>query len=215
MYVEHSPRSPLPPPLAGRKRRRMDDTGRMPGTAVVSAAYRKRIQLTARGIHSLDRIVAATTYHHSPLLKKAIHTFKYQQIAAFAQPLGTLLVHASPMLSAPADAVLCPVPLHWSRRFGRGFNQSKLLAQEVAKQHGWAVRELLKRKRPTGHQAHRGRVERWDALSGAFEVRQGALPTHVILIDDVTTTGATLEMCARTLRKAGVTTVQGLVLAQG
>jgi ComF family protein len=112
--------------------------------------------------------------------------------------------------------VLCPVPLHWTRAWERGFNQAFLLAEHVGYVCGWEAEELLVRSRPTGRQARRTTGDRRRALREAFTVRSPIVaPPHVILLDDVATSGATLTACAQALRDAGAQRVQALVVAVG
>ena len=176
--------------------------------------------LRNKGIRSLDLLVAAGSEQASPLLKKAIRTFKYGRIPELGPELARHLTAALPGLLTPSskDApVLCAVPLHWSRQFHRGFNQAKILAEEIGKHQRFEVRDLLQRTRPTGHQAHRKRDERLTALIGAFRaIADGKpMPACVLLVDDICTTGATLDACAAALKQAGVRDVIGLVLAYG
>ncbi|MBI3618722.1 ComF family protein, partial [Candidatus Peregrinibacteria bacterium] len=171
--------------------------------------------LRSRGIQSLDRIVAAAMYDDVPLLKKAIHTFKFRRMRSLAPELGTMLVEASKVSWTDDHPVLCPVPLHWSRRFQRGFNQAEMLAQIVASARGIPVQSLVRRIRPTGHQTQRTREERLVAVRDAFRVDASPLPPFIVLIDDVTTTGATLDACAVALKRAGAQRVEGLVAAYG
>lgn len=184
--------------------------------------------LRRRGCTSLDRLVAASTYAECPLLKKAIHTFKYGRVRELDSALGRLIAKAVPSpLDSPSDRgragargegeregiALCPVPLHWMRRFQRGFNQSERLAEIVARERGLAVLPLLRRVRWTGSQAKRRRAERLTAVRDAFLCTAPNPPARVILIDDLSTTGATLESCARALKDAGVGRVEGWVIA--
>ena len=169
-------------------------------------------QLRDREIHFLDEIRAGSSYHDCPLLKKAIHTFKYRRVRSLAEDLGTLILIIADW---EEGTVLCPVPLHWTRRFARGFNQSDLLAQVVAQKGGFTVAALLKRTRATGHQMRRKRRERLTAVRGAFRCMEPRLPERVILIDDLATTGATLDACAEVLKNAGVKRVEGWVVAHG
>jgi ComF family protein len=171
--------------------------------------------LRADGLQFLDRIVAASSYEASPLLRSAVHRFKYGRQQSYARELGTILAEASTMIVPSYDLTLCPVPLHWSRAFSRGFNQSDLLADAVSEERGWPVVSLLKRRRATGHQAHRSHADRRDALHEAFVLRRETLPLHVVLIDDIATTGSTLDACAEVLKMAGVEYVEALVIAKG
>jgi ComF family protein len=182
-----------------------------------------RHELQKRGLPSIDCIIAAGSYSSSPLLKRAIHTFKYRGVHAIAPELGRKIAEALPgLLMIPEKyrnppPVLCPVPLHWTRRFRRGFNQAELIARELSKSTGWRVEGLLRRTRPTGHQAHRHRDERLGAMKSAFAIIHGETtpPPCVLLVDDIVTTGSTLEACAETLKKAGVKYIVGLVVAHG
>lgn len=171
-------------------------------------------ELRGRGLKYIDRIVAASTYESSPLLRLAVRRFKYRRIPALQQELGALLVSASSLLSTDV-IVLCPVPLHWTRRFQRGFNQSELLATVVADAREWTVVDCLCRTRPTGHQARRSRVERLVAVKDAFACSIDRMPSCIVLIDDIATTGATLDACAKVLKEQGAERVEALVIAVG
>ncbi|MDD5623915.1 MAG: hypothetical protein PHI23_04370 [Candidatus Peribacteraceae bacterium] len=174
----------------------------------------ERPELRSRGLHFLDRVVAGSAYRGSPLLKKAIHTFKYGRVPGLATDLAQFIVRAGsyPLSETP---VLCPVPLHWARRFLRGFNQAEILARIVAREKKLPLENLLRRVRPTGFQSHRDREERFLAVKDAFRAIKVPLPPYVILIDDLSTTGATLDMCAKALKEAGVQRVDGWVVAHG
>ncbi len=185
-----------------------DDLGaRLPSHPICFSAS----ALRDRGIHSLDRLAAGIPYTASSGVRQAITACKYQRLPALAEPLARVAASALPLLLPHPDAVLCPVPLHWWRALSRGFNQAELLADHLASGR-MSVLQLLRRRRPTGHQAHRTGDERRHALAHAF-VAAGEVPLHVILIDDVATTGSTLDACAKALRAAGAQTVQALVVA--
>lgn len=178
--------------------------------------------LRERGLTFIDDIVAAGRYDASDHLKKMILTYKYKRIPAFADDLALIMMNALKKAPLPSGSkttavpVLCPVPLHWVRHNERGFNQALELAVRIGKAKNWAVEELLLRTRPTGHQAHRNRSKRLTALLGAFAVKPGMkMPEWVVLVDDLCTTGATLEECARALKKSGVQHVSGLTAAIG
>ena len=198
-------------------------------------------ELRRQGIAYLDSVIAAGRYDSSPLLKKAILTFKYKRIPELSKDLSDWMLKAIPGLlilpmSQKPDAdfrtsdtfarstvhsslftpTLCPVPLHWTRKFWRGFNQAELLGKNISDATKWPTQHLLKRVRATGHQAHRKREERLTALEDAFVFDDRCdVPTTVILVDDLCTTGATLRECAKALKKAGVKHVLALVVAYG
>lgn len=169
--------------------------------------------LRGRGIRWLDVVRAGSSYHRCPLLKKAIHTFKFGRIPGLASHLASLMAMNLPKI--PEGAVLCPVPLHWSRHHQRGFNQSELLAKELSLHTRIPVRMLLSRVRPTGFQSHRDRHERLVSVQDAFVCREHSVPSFVVLIDDLATTGATLDACARALKEKGVRHVEAWVVAHG
>ncbi|MEE8471583.1 MAG: ComF family protein [Dehalococcoidia bacterium] len=150
------------------------------------------------------------------VMRKAIHQFKYQGLKAAAHPLAELLVDYW-RAHRPACDVLVPVPLHPRRRRQRGYNPSGLLARRMAGLTGLPVEEgCLLRRRDTAPQARTAGVEaRHENMSGAFLCRDKRLGgNRVLLIDDVCTTGATLDACARALKSAGAASVRGLTLAR-
>lgn len=165
----------------------------------------------------LDEVACACAYDRSPEIAHAVQLLKYGRIARMAESLSQLLDPCLETLDQTcADAVLCPVPLHWRRRMSRGFNQSQLLAQALAKRQGMASYSLLSRVRSTGTQVGRTGDERRQALTDAF-VYRGPMPCpqSVILVDDIFTTGATADACAAALKEAGVVYVGAIALALG
>jgi ComF family protein len=178
--------------------------------------------LRKRGIADVDHVVAAGKYDSSPLFQRAIRSFKYGRIDELGAVLAGLMVRSLPGLlpdlraEGAAAPVLCPVPLHWTRRFQRGFNQSEILARCIAKRQKWPMKPLLRRIRATGHQAHRGRDARLHALDEAFRYSgPKPPPARVLLVDDLFTTGSTLQACAGALKAAGVARVEAIVVAYG
>ena len=116
----------------------------------------------------------------------------------FATLLGRYLAGSSHF--ADVDTVI-PVPLHWLRRWKRGYNQAAVIARVVAKELGAQCREdILYRRRRTSTQTRLGGEERARNVAGAFGVRERFQPRHVLLLDDVFTTGATTAACFRALR---------------
>ncbi|HLG94359.1 MAG TPA: ComF family protein, partial [candidate division Zixibacteria bacterium] len=114
--------------------------------------------------------------------------------------------------SPPWDA-LVPVPLHWTRKWSRGFNQSAILARAVSKTAGLPVWPALRRVKRTRDQTRLSREKRLANVRGAFRVTKEVEGKNLLLLDDVTTTGATLEECRRVLAEAGAAQVSSAVVA--
>lgn len=147
-----------------------------------------------------------------------VHALKYADRTDLAPMLGAWMARVAHELITDAD-MLVPVPLHWRRLAGRRFNQAALLAHEVGRLTGLPVAtRLLVRTRRTPQQVGLGRDERERNMRGAFLVpadRKAALAgRRPILVDDVLTTGATLEAATRALLAAGATAVDVLTLAR-
>lgn len=160
----------------------------------------------------IDGIAAAAVFAHP--LRDAIHDLKYNNNRSLAEPLGRLMAAAWQAHGLPADRIV-PVPLHPGRQAERGYNQSALLARVLAQTVGMPLDErVLIRQRPTQHQVGLGRAERQQNVAGAFSCRDDLSGQRVVVIDDVCTTGSTLEACAEALKAAGATTVWGFTLAR-
>jgi ComF family protein len=134
-----------------------------------------------------------------------IHRFKYGAAPELCAELAALAVRGVEMLGVEPGDVWVPVPLHPLRLAERGYNQSALLARELSRlTRGSVDVRRLARLRNTEQQAKRNRRARSQNVSDAFAVRSRAsLQQRVVLVDDVVTTGATLEACIRALRAAG------------
>jgi ComF family protein len=111
--------------------------------------------------------------------------------------------------------VIVPVPLYPKRERERGFNQAEVIGRLVAGRWSLELKNLLSRIRDTGRQVGRDRTQRLDAMKDAFLLKtKDQLPKTILLVDDVWTTGATMNECAGVLKRAGVRFVWGLVLAR-
>lgn len=158
--------------------------------------------------------IRAVGYLEGPL-RTAIHRFKYSNVRGLAVPLGRLAVESLLRYDLPVDAIV-PVPLHPRRLRERGYNQANLLATEIGKSRNLAVvDDVLVRVRSTMPQVGLSAKRRRENVKDAFRCTSATLQGHnVLLVDDVCTTGATLEACSLALRQVGVGLVWGLVLAR-
>jgi ComF family protein len=147
----------------------------------------------------------------------AIVAFKYDERPELARPLSHLIKRGLPRLGDFAPDVVIPVPLHPTRLAERGFNQAALLARPVATALDSRFCPLaLSRTRDTPRQAQLERATRLNNVVGAFSVRTPKLVqgSRVLLVDDVRTTGATLDACAEVLTQSGAEEVRTLVIAR-
>jgi ComF family protein len=151
-------------------------------------------------------------------LARALVMLKYEEIEPlgkwFANRLAELVRSESERMAA--DAIV-PVPLHRLRRRERGFNQVDLIGRPLAKRlHVPYLPVLLMRSRARPEKHLLRTEERWEAVRGAFAIRRGGRVDNlrILLLDDVMTTGATLDACARALREAGAKSVVGLTVAR-
>lgn len=148
-------------------------------------------------------------------MERAIHRFKYEGWRALAVPLAELMAERLSGEVDP-DALLLAVPLHPSRAWTRGYDQAELLAAELRRLlPTGSTRGRLVRVRNTPSQVGLDRIDRRGNVAGAFGWK-GPAPRGrtLVLIDDVATTGATLESCASAARDAGAARVTALTLAR-
>jgi ComF family protein len=147
-------------------------------------------------------------------LRELIHLLKYERIGTLGRPLAELLAQAFPR-DQKFDAIV-PMPLHWRRRWQRGFNQSALLAEHLGRRIGLPVIQAVRRVRPTNPQAGLTNSRRRANVAGAFAPyrRRPIGGMRLLLVDDVMTTGATASACSRALKTAGAHYVALLTLAR-
>jgi ComF family protein len=157
--------------------------------------------------HSFDLARSALLFTRT--LREIIHHLKYSDRVSLAYPLGDILKECLDRQPFTGDVVI-PVPLHRSRERARGFNQAELLAVRLGLP---VATKILRRRKNTPSQTGLSRSERKRNLAGAFEVRERVKGT-VIVVDDVYTTGATMDEIARTLKRAGAERVEVLTAAR-
>jgi ComF family protein len=163
-----------------------------------------------------ERARAAARY--SDVARDLVHFLKYGDRLDLARPLGRWMARAGAEFLVDADA-LVPVPLHWMRLWQRRFNQSVALARAISSETGVPVSDhVLARTRATPPQVGLARSGRARNVQGAFAVPRSARidvkGRKLVVIDDVLTSGATVDACARVLLRAGANRVDVLVLAR-
>jgi ComF family protein len=163
-----------------------------------------------------DSAVAA--YRSRGLVRKLVHEFKYGHHRHLRHPLAAWLgeTMSDPRLRGRRFDMIVPVPLHPARERERGFNQASLLAELLARQIAVPMRAVLERIRYTKTQTAYDRAERMENLRDAFHLRKNmnVRELHLLVIDDVLTTGSTLSECARVLKEAGALSVHAATAAR-
>ena len=166
--------------------------------------------------YSLDGLTCLWEYEGiaQKIIKKAKYKYFYDMLGELIDsPEGEEYFYLQKFLEN--NPVVVPVSLHERRYRERGFNQAEVIGKLVAGRWSLAVADLLKRTKNTGHQTGRAREERLEAVRNAFQLNaKSQLPKAVLLVDDVWTTGATMNECCRVLKQNGVKRVWGLVLAR-
>lgn len=157
---------------------------------------------------------ARAVAHHDGLARDLVARLKYGERLDLVRSMARLMVLAGEPLLREADLIL-PVPMHRWRLWGRRYNQAALLAQAIGSQAGKPVAmDVLERVKRTPPQVGLTRNERRSNLAGAFRIGPGQeaalTDRHVVVIDDVRTTGSTLNACAHILRKAGAARIDVL-----
>ncbi|MGH8636324.1 MAG: ComF family protein [Burkholderiales bacterium] len=177
------------------------------------------------GVLSMEAIADPPAYQraraavrYDDVARKLVHAFKYGDRLDLAPTMGRWMANAGRELLREADALI-PVPLHWRRQWLRRFNQSALLAETMSRASGVPVAHpALKRVKATPQQVGLSQSARALNVQGAFRVPADAAAAvagrRVILVDDVLTSGATVDACARALLRAHAAQVDVLVFAR-
>lgn len=169
--------------------------------------------------YGIDGIISSIAY--KGIVKKLIYQFKYRPfLYDLRKPLGRLmcegLIQNETFMSFinKKDVLITSVPLHPKREKGRGYNQSKLLAQELSKFIGILyIDKILERKIYTKPQFQLTKEERKHNLKNAFSVNMNVKGKNILLVDDITTSGVTLRECGKILKRSGAKRVLGIALA--
>lgn len=172
--------------------------------------------LWCRKHYALSQVIAAVAYDEH--VRRIIHAIKFGYVSLCIPLLAPLLHDAWRIYGGEGSPIVVPIPLHARRMRERGFNQAALLAKEFALYAGFEYRDdVLVRTRATHAQAELPREDRLCNVEGAFACRKSANvhDAHVLLVDDVFTSGSTLNEAARTLREAGAREVRALTFAHG
>ena len=221
------------PPLCASCHEPVADTGLCPACwsrlSFIAPPYCARLGIPfgydpGPGVLSMQAIADPPSYGRAraavrfdDVARGAVHALKYGDRLDLAPMMGRWMANAGRELLAEADA-LVPVPLHWRRMWARRFNQSAALAHVVAATAGLPVVTALRRVRATPQQVGLSKSARAENVQGAFRVpasdRVQVAGRRLVLVDDVLTSGATLDACARALTRAGAARVDVLVFAR-
>jgi len=166
----------------------------------------------------LDKILSTTNYNQK-IIQQAIHKFKYSYIKELSLQFSFLMLrHLELTNNIPdKDFLIIPVPLSPSKKRRRGFNQSEEMARIISTAMGIEMDDYsLKKMKNNLPQAGLGKEERTDNIKGCYQVgeKNSIKDKKIILIDDVYTTGATMEECAKALKESGAKEVWGLTIAR-
>lgn len=164
-------------------------------------------------------VCSAMYYENNSLLESLIHAFKYSHQKDAYRFFVPFLSQSLKLLRNPEKILLVPVPLHKNRENERGYNQSEVMANYIGRRNGIAVVNILERFRNTLPQAQiESRRDRKENIGGAFRVRdivsrECFKEMHLVLVDDIVTSGSTLLECRHVLKEAGYGEISALTLA--
>lgn len=190
--------------------------GRPFGSARATEATQPLCHACRRGLYAFDRARSYAAYNDA--MSAAVTLLKYEGVTRLGKWFAARLKETLERDSGNFHPdVVVPVPLHPLRLRERGYNQAELIARPLAKRLGLPLKTyLLVRSRPRPDKLLLSRSERWSSVRGAYATRPGERvdKLSILLVDDVFTTGATLDACARALRGAGAAAVYGLTVAR-
>jgi ComF family protein len=165
----------------------------------------------------VERAAAFSVYNRGSRIRKLIHALKYNGRTETGKTLGELYGNILKESGFMGDIdIIVPVPLHPARQRMRGYNQSDYIAYGLSEATGVTVKKnIIRRSDQTGSQTKRGRYERWENVKSLFFVPEPEAITgkHILVVDDVITTGSTMEACVNALHEAGEVKVSLVALA--
>lgn len=151
-------------------------------------------------------------------LKRIVHAFKYNFREAYLEVLSGYYIEGLKNFNITSEYLIIPIPLHYIRKFWRGYNQSELISRYINRRLGYEILHALKRNKHTKMQSHLNRTERLNNVKDVFTINKfdiSLIERPVLLIDDIVTTGATLSEAAKVLKVYGFKKVEAMVLSRG
>ncbi len=171
--------------------------------------------VSCRSVCALEQHIAMVPYHNMEIFPKLIQQWKYEYNQEAGECIKQYVSNFLEDNQVFSIDIIVPVPLHRRRLAERGFNQAEQIARACAKKLCVPLLNILIRTRYTSQQAHLQREDRLKNLEDAFSVSSDIVGKRLLLVDDVFTTGTTLNECAQVLRQAGATSVVGFTVARG
>jgi len=197
-----------------------------PGFLICSSCF-KKIPLHKKGSlksnqTDIDKLIIAT-YYNNPLVKQMIYRYKYDFIKDLSKPLAKLMIKQlnKSLESRPEDFLLIPIPLHKKRLKWRGFNQAHFLCLEISQGLNMLTSDkvLLRVKHSQPQMSIKSSKKRRENIKSVFKInpefKENLKNKNIILVDDVSTTGATLKEAAKILKELKPKQIWGLVIARG
>lgn len=155
----------------------------------------------------LENVYSLLYYQKGNSTQKILYRIKYQEGRELAHFMGKTMIKRMYLSDKYSDIdAIIPIPLHSKKQFSRGYNQSLLIAEGMAKESGLPIVEAIYRKTNDTSQTRKSKEERYQNVKGKFHLKEGSLKNcvHVLIVDDVLTTGATLEFACRAVMESPV-----------